>query len=417
MDISKIPVPEDVVDEAAFRKMKIYEQHPILRHPVYTASDGSQIDVSMMAHNLRKAIEHLSPKEQEYFTELKHKYSQINGKLQAYRLKAYDLYHKRKIEYKRLSAFEDDVIDLLGRMFTVAEVVRMMGEDRGITCTEDDVKKILRENVSDVERRREAFRNKITDVRLYNKRPRLEELAWMYTKMKARYVALHGIEAYNAMLRTLEQLRKEAEGDILTVNGAVDVNVEVRIQEHIQQEIFKTINVKEIILGRVAARMCIDATRLISSLRNSYYAKFTDISGMRVEGAEMSYPSNSAYDFSEIEKKAEKIEEAEAEEVRKEDTTVEQKTAAEDVREMLLRKIRQQRQEAVSRMTVMDTDAEKNREEVKEWDGGIDRSALGKGNRIGKGLKSNKTIEKERRADYFKKMNRRLVTLNKGDGD
>ena len=45
--------------------------------------------------------------------------------------------------------------------------------------------------------------------------------------------------AYNSMLRTLEQIRKEAEGDILTVNGVVDVNIEAQIQEHIQQEIYK----------------------------------------------------------------------------------------------------------------------------------------------------------------------------------
>ncbi len=140
------------------------------------------------------------------------------------------------------------------------------------------------------EKRRKAYRNlvfkmmkdivnKVTDVRLYNKRPRLEELAWMYSKMKARYVALNGIDAYNSMLRTLEQIRKEAEGDIININGVLDVNIEVKIQNHIQKEILRTINLKEIILGRVAARMNYDPNKLIAGLHNSYYAKFVEISG------------------------------------------------------------------------------------------------------------------------------------------
>ena len=132
---------------------------------------------------------------------------------------------------------------------------------------------------------------------VYNKRPRLEELAWMYSKMKARYVSLNGIDAYNSMLRTLEQIRKEAEGDVLNINGVLDVNIEVTIQNHIQKEILKTINLKEIILGRVAARMNFDTKKLVAGLHNSYYAKFVDISGEYDEEAEMNYPSNQAYDF------------------------------------------------------------------------------------------------------------------------
>ncbi|WP_375183807.1 EAL domain-containing protein, partial [Marinobacter sp.] len=52
----------------------------------------------------------------------------------------------------------------------------------------------------------------------------------------------------------------------INFSGSMDVNVEVTIQNHIQKEILKTINLKEIILGRVAARMNFDTKKLIFEL-------------------------------------------------------------------------------------------------------------------------------------------------------
>ena len=227
---------------------------------------------------------------------------------------------------------------LLGRMFTVGEVVKILREDNGLDVTDDDVKRVLREHIVDIEKQRDEFRNKISDVRLYNKRPRLEELSWMYSKMKTRYIALNSVDAYNAMLRTLEQIRKEAEGDVLTINGALDVNVEMTVQKHIQEEIYKTVNLKEIILSRVASRMNYDVHKLISGLHNSYYAKFVRISGEYEEGAEMKYPSATAYDFNEIERNAEEsVVDMTPEKLRDAETT-----KAHSIRELFLQKIRKQ---------------------------------------------------------------------------
>ena len=173
--------------------------------------------------------------------ELKRQYNVIRAKITTAsalafgRAGCYGGKKKSEVAVYKLSPFEEDIIELLGRMFTVAEVVRIMGEDNGVIVNEDDVKGILKKYIVDIERKREEFRNRVADVRLYNKRPRLEELAWMYSKMKARYVSLNGIDAYNSMLRTLEQIRKEAEGDVLNINGVLDVNIEVTIQNHIQK--------------------------------------------------------------------------------------------------------------------------------------------------------------------------------------
>ena len=232
----------------------------------------------------------------------KSEWQRINMKMRAAEAAAYGKKYGR-VGRPKNDSLEHDVVELLGRMFTIPEVIRIMGEDNEIIVSEDQVKSILKRRLHDVERKREEFRNKVADVRLYNKRPRLEELAWMYSKMKMRYISFNSVDSYNAMLRTLEQIRKEAEGDQLTINGALDVNVNMEIQAHIQKEILKTINIKEIILGRIAARMGFDTKKLISGLHNSYYNKFVQISGDFDPNAEIEFPSLINYDYNEIERR------------------------------------------------------------------------------------------------------------------
>lgn len=322
----------------------------------------------MLPHRLKTFIAHLSPKEQEDILELKKKWITLNSKRSIAKAMAYGRMgclggrKPKEVRIMKLTPFEEDIMELLGRMFTVPEVVKILGEDNGIAIDEDDVKKVLKRNIVEIERKREEYRNKITDVRLYNKRPRLDELGWMYSKMKARYIALNSIDAYNCMLRTLEQIRKEAEGDILNINGVLDVNIEVTIQNHIQKEILKTINLKEVILGRVAARMNFSLPKLIAGLHNSYYAKFVDISGEYDENAEMVYPSSMAYDFTAIERQSGR----EVQDIKAEDVTEQEKTSAQRTKEMFLRKIRKQKEDLEKRNAAFDAEAEIAKEKMSE---------------------------------------------------
>ena len=67
-------------------------------------------------------------------------------------------------------SLEHDIVELLGRMFTIPEVIRIMGEDNEIIVSEEQVRSVLKRRLHEVERKREEFRNKVADVRLYNKR-------------------------------------------------------------------------------------------------------------------------------------------------------------------------------------------------------------------------------------------------------
>ena len=348
--INKIVIPEGVVDEREYKRYYIYSQSSIIKNKFYEASDGEDIDLGMFPHLLKKLIEKYPPKEQEIILDLKRRRSQAIARMNGAKGRAYGKGGRRNHEKPKpnpVEVLEADIVELLGRLFSVNEVVRIVGEDNGIQITEQDVKNILKKNLTEVERKREAFRNRAADVRLYNKRPRLEELTWMYGKMKMRYISFGGEGAYNAMLRTLEQLRKEAEGDILNVQGAIDVNLNIELNAHVQKEILKTINIKEIILGRVAARMGYDCKKLVAGLHNSYYNQFVQISGDYNEDAEMSYPSLINYDFGEIEKRNAEIDDIV--DIKPEPLSDTQQEKAKSIKELFLSKIRAQREEAEQR--------------------------------------------------------------------
>ena len=397
----KIAIPEDVTNPKEYMKWIAYKQNPILLQPKHMTSTGEEINIAMLPHRLRKCIEHLAPKEQEELLELKAKWININAKANTAKAMAYNRmgrYAGQLVDkVKQVTIpFEDDVTELLGKMFTIPEVVRIMGEDNGIAMDEGDVRRVLKKNIVDIERRREEFRNKVVDVRLYNKRPRLDELAWMYSQMRTRYVSLNTMESFNAMIRVLEQIRKESEGDILNINGVLDVNIEVEIQNHIQKEMLRTINLKEIILGRVAARMNWDLKKLVAGLHNSYYAKFVNVSGDFDPDAEMSYPSQQNYDFNKIQMGAkDDIEDIEAE-----DVTDAQKVKADSIRDIFLKKIQAQRSELEKREANFKAEEELKRKDFNEDEHPIDR---GRGRQDDELLPSKSKVitSKKKQKDYF----------------
>lgn len=377
--MSKIEFPEEVVDKKEYMKYIAFSRNPIIKNHWYETSDGENINLRTAPQWIRKYIAHLSPKEQEDVMAKKQEWQRINMKMRAAEAAAFGRRYGR-VGRPKNDSLETDIVELLGRMFTIPEVVKIMGEDNEVIVTEEQVKQVMKRRLGEIERKREEYRNKVADVRLYNKRPRLEELAWMYGKMKMRYVAYEGIDAYNAMLRTLEQVRKEAEGDQININGSLDVNINVEIQAHIQKEILKTINLKEIILGRIAARMGYDTKKLIASLHNSYYSKFVQISGEFNPNAEMEYPSLVNYDYNEIERRNENVDDVvdiEAEEVKDDE-----KEKANAVREMLLAKIRKQRQEAEARTTAYTEYHGSEYEDVEEGEFGGKRRVGGKRKKI-----------------------------------
>lgn len=353
--MAKIEYPEGIISPEDYRKYLAISKHPILTRKIFVASDGEEYNIGKLVNSLQRDIEHLPALEQEEILERKSKYQALLMKKSRYLAQARGNMGGKPnldIRKKRILENERDVVELMGRMFTVEEVQKIMIEDNKINITREEVLSIAKTHVVKIEKKREEFRARITDLRLYNKRPRLEELVWMYGKMKNRYITLNGIEAFNAMLRVLEQIRKEAEGDIINIQGGIDINIEVQVQQHLDKEALKTVNLKEVILGRVAARMDYDTTKLVASLHNSYYNKYSGWNGKAItDTSEMDYPSNHTYDFQKIEQRS--VEEVQPN-INSEPLKPDQEGSSNFVKELLLKKIRGEKQAIENRQSIYD---------------------------------------------------------------
>ena len=293
-------IPEGVKDVTAYKQYKIFSNLPQFTTATkLQMSDGNEVALNQMAHWFKKKVSHLPVKEQEDLIEKKNKYNALASKLGALKIKAFGLHSSDKDSY--LDGYADLVLDLLGRFFSFGEVAKQLQEDHGVEASQGMVERFCKKNTEEVKRRQEHFQASYTDVRLFVKRSRLEELLWLYNNRKTKYESTGNREDYKLLLQTLEQIRKESEGEILNVVGSLNVNVEHDIKNHLRQEAMKGMSVKEIILARVAARQGLDVTKLIQSLNNSYYNRFKDAEDVEFE--ETRYPSTEAYDFGAIERK------------------------------------------------------------------------------------------------------------------
>lgn len=349
------PIPPEITDPVAWKKYLVMKESSTLKRIHVLASDGTEINLMWFPRTLRENIKHLSTSEREEILEMyaaRRKVQLTANRLLAVARGSFELARKRRREergeFDSLNCSDvtlvEDIKELLGKMFTPKEVVRILAESREIQVELEYVQDVLKRFINDIEKRREEFRNRVQDVRLYSKRPRLEELSWMYTQMKTRYKALNSTDAYNAMLRTLEQIRKEAEGDQIFINGAIDVNVETEIRLHIQQTIYKSVNLKEIILGRVAARMNWDLAKLVAGLHNSYYARFMPTNDEYDPQAEMEYPSSMNYDFNRIQHEHAVSGVDEVEDVKAEPLSEQECTSSEAIKQLFLQRIAKQRE-------------------------------------------------------------------------
>lgn len=349
------PIPPEITDPVAWKKYLVMKESSTLKRIHVLASDGTEINLMWFPRTLRENIKHLSTSEREEILEMyaaRRKVQLTANRLLAVARGSFEIARKRRREergeFDALNCSDvtlvEDIKELLGKMFTPKEVVRILAESREIQVELEYVQDVLKRFINDIEKRREEFRNRVQDVRLYSKRPRLEELSWMYTQMKTRYKALRSNDAYNSMLRTLEQIRKEAEGDQVFINGAIDVNVETEIRLHIQQTIYKSVNLKEIILGRVAARMNWDLAKLVAGLHNSYYARFMPTNDEYDPQAEMEYPSSMNYDFNRIQHEHAVSGVDEVEDVKAEPLSEQERTSSEAIKQLFLQRIAKQRE-------------------------------------------------------------------------
>lgn len=218
---------------------------------------------------------------------------------------AFGGYEKNKTTLKTniLSDKKSDILEYFGRMYTIKEVLVILKNDLNFNhITSTILTDFYRENLDEIKRLQEKHKTDYSHLRLTAKTSRLEELTYLYSKLKRKYENTGNREDHKALLATMESIRKEVEGDKLTVSGNIEVKVQQEINLHVRAEIMKGVALKEVILSRLSARSGINPIKILSSLNDSYYAKWNRLINdtIDVDHEEISFPSAQNYDFDKI---------------------------------------------------------------------------------------------------------------------
>jgi hypothetical protein len=263
----------------------------------------------IMVHHIRKKTEHLGEKEREKFERLKALYFRINNNLTKQKRLAFGKKMGRIPDVLKdgsiLEVRKVELLELFGKMYDIADVLKIVNMEWGIPINHQNLMGFKVKYQDDIRKLVDIHKTSYHNIRLGIKKSRLEELSYIYKKAKETWTDANKREDLKVLLTILEQIRKEAEGDKLTIEGKVDISYEHNINDHLMKEVFATTNLKEIILGRVAAKMGVNPVRLMFSLQNSYYKKFSNVLGDMDEKDQdgMIYPSQLSYDFERIGKK------------------------------------------------------------------------------------------------------------------
>ena len=297
---------DDVVDQKAYKLFKVYRNSVYFKEKRYfTFTSGLKIDLVQFYTHLMKSIEGEPEEERLACKAEKSKYDSIKGKVLAFKRKALNgsSYSPKFAEYSQLTPRKEEVIELFGRMFSIEEVHKVVVEDFKIPCGKQVIERFRKRNVDTISAKIEKYKTEYSDLRLGVKRSRLEEYMYIYTTLKDKFKLSLNREDARVMTTVLESIRKEIEGDKLTIDGNLDINVEGTINVHMQQEVFKNVNIQQIIVARIAAKLGKTATEVVRSLVESYYSKFTGFKA-RKEGEDENemiiYPSTMSYDFDQI---------------------------------------------------------------------------------------------------------------------
>jgi len=298
-----IDEPRSIADQEAYDEYTKLRNNPVVKKRFYEASDGSVIDLSWFPHIMQSKIQHLSQKEQSKFLKLKEIYAAIVRQANGYKRKAYlandtigDFGQTKETLFARR---KPDLIELFGRMFTLKEVYQIVTDDWKMKINMAQLNGFRQANISEIIARTEEHKRTYSDIRLGHKRSRLEELTWLYMKRKAIYNHSNKADDHRLLIQTIEQIRKEAEGDKITLDGNVTHNIDSSINELIEKDLTKNLSIKELILARVAAKTGTPVATLVSELSKGWYSKILNRTAQDAE-VEINYPSTQTYDFDNI---------------------------------------------------------------------------------------------------------------------
>lgn len=305
-----VNIPNNVINKNAY--LELIEADKRLQHNpnrYYRAKTAEVIfdfyQGHIKTHQLLKKHD-IEDYEAEIIREKSKEFMRMKSSLNRYRNRAFKGEKKGK---GALDDFKDEVLGLFGRMYSISEVHKVITVEWGFKVSLETVSGFHLCHLNEIQAEQDRYIRDWSGLKLVHKKSRLDEYSQLYEHRKVRYEETNSREDYKLLIQTLEAIRKEVEGDRLTLDGGIEINIQQNIQMHIHQQVFRELNILDFIVAKVSARVGVDPKRLMYSLENSYYAKFTGFkkSDNNRDTDEIHYPSRELYDFNLIKTKAEDV--------------------------------------------------------------------------------------------------------------
>jgi hypothetical protein len=299
-------IPVDVLDQSAFllhEKIQRYVNNNPYRLYKYSVGDRVFLqDCKCSEYLIRKLMMNHGAAEEDIETaidigyQLRHFY----GKMSQLTKKAFS---GKSQPGGVLESRSEELLDLFGRLHTVEEVCRVVIQDWGFHVHRNTIQSFYTRNLKEIDRLRDQYSADYSDVALTKKRSRLDKLSVMFHTYFERWHKDPRLEYARELRATLEQIRKEVEGENVNVNIQGQINVDMTIEVNkTLQEAYKRIPVNNLILAMVAAKKGIDPTKLMTQLTSSYYKSLTGYGTYQPE-IEMIHPVDLTYNWNEIDRK------------------------------------------------------------------------------------------------------------------
>jgi hypothetical protein len=302
----------EVVNQGAYESFMSLSSNPwITERRYYKCQNDPLLSIDLLARKteLRKFISHLPEEEQNFIWAIKHIVERAYLKLTKYKQIA--LGQEAWVTSFQKSHIDDllilenrkaDMLALFGRMYSAEEVHRIITQEWNVFVSIHAIENFRTKNLDKIIELQKDYTNNFSDVRLGYKKSRLEEYMWLYNETKQQYENTRSKDDRKFLKELLESIKREVEGDLIRIEGDLQVNIEHTLNVHVQREIYAKLPINEMILTRIAMKTGVNPLLLLYRLQNSYYSRFTGFLP-RAENDTLTlpeYPSSQVYDLDKL---------------------------------------------------------------------------------------------------------------------
>lgn len=309
----EVDVPINVINKPLYAEWYVRKER-VANHPnrYIFDSKGKKYDLTQPKAAIIRGLRNngCSKKEIEELSAKTFYFGSERGKLTSIYRKINSLDGNSYNQDSTLNVREAEIIDLFGRYCTEAEVHKIVTQEWGYEISFGRIRQFAVKNREKIIETQRQYEEEYNDISIGSKRSRLGKLNYLLQVRQQIFEKGNKIEDSREIRAILQDARKEVEGDTLKIDVSGKIDIEATLSVEYQENVLKGMTVQQLVLSRVAARLGVNPTFLMSRLVNSYYSKFN---GFRrnsdLENSVPLYPSSINYDFDDLIKKNIKIEE------------------------------------------------------------------------------------------------------------